>query len=65
MKKHDGKLVAILGTIIVHLIAGIIFMSLQIRSLKIELSNEFVIEFAPVEESVVKEEMIELMESKQ
>lgn len=60
MKKHDGKLVAILGTIIVHLIAAIIFMSLQIRSLKIELSNEFVIEFAPVEESVVKEEMIEL-----
>jgi len=60
MKKHEGKLVGILGTIIVHLIAAIIFMSFQIRSLKIEPSDEFVVEFAPVEESAAKEEMIEL-----
>jgi hypothetical protein len=61
MKKSEGRLVGILGTVIIHLIAGILFMSFQIRSLKIEDNDEFVIEFAPEEEKEqVKEKLIEL-----
>ena len=60
MRKYEGRLVGILGTVIIHLIAGIIFMSFQIKSLKRDLSDEFQVEFAPVDESEKKEELIEL-----
>jgi hypothetical protein len=60
MKRNDGRLVGILGTVIIHLIAGIIFMSFQIKSLKNNSSDEFLIEFTPEEESVPKEKLIEL-----
>jgi hypothetical protein len=60
MSKNDGKLVGILVTVIIHLIAGIIFMLLQINSLKRDYSDKFEIEFAPVEESYTKEKLIEL-----
>lgn len=50
----------ILGTVILHLIAGIIFMSFQIRSLEKDSSDEFVVEFMPEEKSEDKEKMIEL-----
>jgi hypothetical protein len=60
MKKYEGRLVGILGTVIIHLIAGIIFMSFQIKSLERDVSDEFEIEFAPVEESEAKEKLIEL-----
>jgi hypothetical protein len=60
MRKYEGRLVGILGTVIIHLIAGIIFMSLQIKALHRDLSNEFEVEFAPVEESEIKEKLIKL-----
>jgi len=60
MKKYEGRLVGIFGTVIIHLIAGIIFMSFQIKSLQKDLSDEFEVEFAPVEESDSKEKLIEL-----
>ncbi len=60
MKKNDGRLVGILGTIIIHLIAGIIFMSFQIKSLHKESSDEFVVEFVPAQENEPKERLIEL-----
>jgi hypothetical protein len=60
MKKYEGRLVGILGTVILHLIAGIIFMSFQIRSIQIDNSDEFVVEFMPVEEKDIKERLIEL-----
>jgi hypothetical protein len=60
MKKYEGRLVGILGTVIIHLIAGIIFMSFQIKSLQKNLSDEFKVEFALAEESVIKEKLIEL-----
>lgn len=50
MKKSDGRLVGILGTVIIHLIAGIIFMSFQIKSLNREYLNEFLVEVASVHE---------------
>ena len=51
MKKFEGRLVGILGTVIIHLIAGIIFMSFQIKSIQRNSSDGFEVEFAPVEES--------------
>jgi hypothetical protein len=45
MKNLDGKIVGILGTVIIHLVAAIIFMFFQIRTLNIDHSNEFTIEF--------------------
>jgi len=61
MKKYEGRLVGILGAVIVHLIAGIIFMSFQMRALKAELSDEFLIEFAAEEEIPdLKEKPVEL-----
>jgi len=62
MKKSDGRLIGILGTVIIHLIAGIIFMSFQIKSLKKDFSNEFHVEFAAVQEPETKEKLIELPE---
>ncbi len=47
MKKFEGKLAGILGTVIVHLIAAIIFMSFQISSLNNEMKDVFQVEFAP------------------
>ena len=63
MKKSDGRLIGILGTVIIHLIAGIIFMSFQIKSLKKDFSNEFHVEFVAVQEPETKEKLIELPEA--
>jgi len=60
MKKYEGRLAGILGAVIIHLIAGIIFMSFQIRSLERDLSKEFVVEIVPIEESYPEEKLIEL-----
>jgi hypothetical protein len=56
MKKSEGRIAGILGTIILHLIAGIIFMSFQLRTLNIEARDEFVVEFAPEEEDLLNED---------
>jgi hypothetical protein len=60
MRKYEAKLVGIMGAVIVHLIAGIIFMSFQIGSLKRDFSKEFTVEFAQVEEPETKEKQIVL-----
>jgi hypothetical protein len=60
MRKYEGRLAGILGTVIIHLIAGIIFMSFQIRSLNMDLADEFSIEFVPSEETEDSEKLIEL-----
>ncbi|HUX55855.1 MAG TPA: hypothetical protein VMV77_02700 [Bacteroidales bacterium] len=60
MRKNEGRLVGIFGTVIIHLIAGIIFMSFQIKSIQRDLSNEFEIEFASIDEKEDQERLIEL-----
>jgi hypothetical protein len=60
MKNNDGRLVGILGTVIIHLIAGIIFMSFQLKSLQREQSEIFEMEFTPDIASEAKEKLIEL-----
>ncbi len=56
MKEKKGKLAGILGTVIIHLLIGIIFMSLQLRSLQKIISTEYEIELAPEAEPAVKKE---------
>ncbi len=60
MRKYEGNLVGVLGTVIIHLIAAIIFMSFQLRTVQRDLSNEFEVEFVSVEENKDSEDMIEL-----
>lgn len=60
MRNLNGKVVGILGAVIIHLIAAVIFMSFQLKTLNIDLSHEFAVEFVPVEEKDVKEKLIEL-----
>jgi hypothetical protein len=55
MKMDEGRIVGILGTVIVHLIAAIIIMSFQIRALNIKVKEAYEFEFTPVEQpSAVK-----------
>jgi hypothetical protein len=56
MRENKGKLAGILGTIIIHLVAGIIFMSLQLRSLQKKMVAEYVVELAPAPEPAPKKE---------
>lgn len=60
--KYDGKIVGILGTVILHLMAGIIFMSFKLHSLKTKEKDpeKFEIEFAAIEEQKTKPKPIEL-----
>ena len=60
VRKDDGRLAGILGTVIIHLIAAIIFMSFQIRSIKRENIEIFSVEFDETEETDPMEEMIQL-----
>lgn len=51
MKKYDGKLVGILGAVILHLTAGIIFMIVQIGSLNNrEIAREYQIALEDIDE---------------
>lgn len=62
MKNYKGKIIGILGTVIFHLIAAIIFMLLQIRTLNINFGEEFTIEFLEENEDNLAdmEKMIDL-----
>jgi hypothetical protein len=60
MRKYEGRLVGILGTVIIHLIAAILFMSFKIKSLTIDNSDEFLVEFTPATETELQEKLIEL-----
>ncbi len=64
MRKYEGKLVGILGTVIVHLVAAIIFMSFQLRSLNRDISKEFTVEFVQIEEPETEQKLIQLPTSK-
>jgi hypothetical protein len=62
VKRFEGKIVGILGTVIVHLVAAIIFMSFQLQSLKTKEKQvaKFEIEFAVFEEKKIAEKKVEL-----
>jgi len=54
MRKNKGNLAGLLGTLIIHLIAGIIFISLQLSSIQKAISKQYEVELAPEPETVVK-----------
>jgi hypothetical protein len=58
MRNNNGKLAGILGTLILHLIAGIIFMSLQLISVQKKLAAEYVVELAPEPDPAIKKEKV-------
>lgn len=62
MKKYEGKIVGILGTVIIHLIAAIIFMTFQLQALKTDQKKieRFEIEFSELEEPKAEQKRIEL-----
>jgi flagellar biosynthesis regulator FlaF len=62
VRKYNGKIVGILGTVIIHLIAAIIFMTFQLHGLKTKEKQieKFEIEFAAIQEKKVVEKPIEL-----
>ncbi len=59
MKQYEGRLAGILGTIIIHLIAAIIFMSVKLSAVYHENRTEFLIEFEE-EKDFVNEDIIEV-----
>lgn len=58
MRKYQGKIVGILGTVILHLIAGIVFMSFQLHTLKTKEKEvqKFEIEMVKEEDLKPKEQ---------
>jgi len=60
MKKYEGTLVGIMGTVIFHLIIAIIIMSFQIRSLNTQSKDMFEIEFLAEEQPSEEEKLMEV-----
>jgi hypothetical protein len=62
VKRNYGKIEGILGTVIIHLIAAIIFMSFQLQALKTKEKkiDKFEIEFLEIEEKNTPEKPPEL-----
>ena len=60
MKNNEGILTGVLGAVIIHLVAGIIFMSFQIKSLRQIKPDEFMVEFVQVKETETRDKLIEL-----
>lgn len=61
MGKRDGRLVGILGTVIFHLIAAIIFMSFQLKSLEKPLDEEIIFDFSSMPDPEIIKKEIELV----
>ncbi len=59
MKKHEGRIVGILGTVIIHLLAGILFMSFQLQTLKKQRTEKFEIEFVELEKPKEENKIVE------
>ncbi len=52
MKSYEGKIIGLFGTIIIHIIVAIIFMSAKLSSVYKEKQSEFLVEFQPDQEFV-------------
>lgn len=60
MRNYDGRVVGILGTVILHLVAAILFMLYQIGTLKKSITQDFNVEFVQVPEPDPKKKIVEL-----
>lgn len=63
MRKYDGRAVGLLGTLMIHLVVAIIFMSFKIREIKRSQTETFSVELAPAEETMTNEKLISLPKS--
>lgn len=59
MKRHEGKIAGLIGTIIIHLIVAIIFMSAKLSSVYREKQSEFLVEFQPDKE-FIEDDVVEV-----
>jgi hypothetical protein len=59
MKKYEGRIAGILGTIIIHLVAALLFMSVKLHSLYQEKKSEFLIEFQS-DDRFIEDEVVEV-----
>lgn len=59
MKKYEGRIAGILGTVIIHLVAALLFMSVKLHSLYQEKKSEFLIEFQS-EDRFIEDEVVEV-----
>ncbi|MDX9929126.1 MAG: hypothetical protein RBS37_04660, partial [Bacteroidales bacterium] len=50
MRRYEGKVAGLLGTVIVHLLAAILFFSVKLNTLKRESEREFLWVFEALEE---------------
>ncbi len=50
MRRYEGRLAGLLGTIIIHLLAAILFFSVKLNTLKREREKEFILVFEEVTE---------------
>lgn len=57
MKRYEGKLAGILGTVIIHLLAGILFVSVKLNSLERDKLTEYILVLEEPETEVSKQEI--------
>jgi hypothetical protein len=60
MRNKDGRLVGILGTVILHLIAAIIFMSFQLRSIDKVENEQIIFDFSKTPDPEILKKELEL-----
>jgi hypothetical protein len=60
MKNKDGRMVGVLGTVIIHLIAAIIFMSFQIKSVGKPDAEQIIFDFSNTPDPEILKKELEL-----
>jgi len=60
MRNRDGRMVGILGTVIIHLIAAIIFMSFQLKSIDKPESEQLIFDFSKTPDPEILKKEIEI-----
>jgi hypothetical protein len=60
MKNKDGRMVGVLGTVIIHLIAAIIFMSFQIKSVGKPDTEQIIFDFSNTPDPEILKKELEL-----
>lgn len=63
MRNRDGRMVGVLGTVIIHLIAAIIFMSFQLKSIGKPESEQIIFDFSNTPDPEIVKKEIELPSS--
>jgi hypothetical protein len=57
MKRYEGKLAGIIGTIIIHLLVGIMFFTVKLYSLRLDLEKEYILVLEESEDQTAEEDI--------